>query len=70
MDWTLDDDMVDGLFFCARLRGHRESHNPFVQVGVETSDTGVEVVKPNPCTVSFLVVEVQDCQHCFCSAEL
>jgi len=23
MDWTLEDDMVDGLFFCATLTGRR-----------------------------------------------
>jgi len=29
MDWTLEDSMVDGLFFCAALTGH----TPFVQAG-------------------------------------
>jgi len=48
MDWTLNDNMVDGLFFCATLTGRRGGHTPFVQAGVETSDTGVEAVKPDP----------------------
>jgi len=30
MDWTLEEDMVDGLFFCATLTGRRGSHTPFV----------------------------------------
>jgi len=48
MDWTLEDNMVDGLFFCTTLTGRRRGHTPFVQAGAETSDTGVEAVKPNP----------------------
>jgi len=42
MDWTLEDNMVDGLFICATLTGRRGGHTPFVQAGVETSDTGAE----------------------------
>jgi len=26
MDWTLEDNMVDSLFFCATLTGHRRGH--------------------------------------------
>jgi len=48
MDWTLEDNMVDGLFFCAALTGRRRGHTPFVQVGAETSDTNAEAVKPDP----------------------
>jgi len=48
MDWTLDDNMVDGLFFCATLTGRRGSHTPFVQAGAEMSDTGPEAVKRDP----------------------
>jgi len=48
MDWTLEDDMVDGLLFCATLTGRRGGHTPFVQAGAEKSDTGAEVVKPDP----------------------
>ena len=49
MDRTLEDNMVDGLFFCATLTGRRGGHTPFVQAGAETSDTGVEApVKPDP----------------------
>jgi len=40
--------MVDGLFFCATLTGRRGGRTPFVQAGAETSDTGVEAVKPDP----------------------
>ena len=47
MDWTLEDDMVDGLF-CATLTGRIGGHTPFVQARVETSDTGAEAVKPDP----------------------
>jgi len=48
IDWILEDNMVDGLFFCATLTGCRGGHTPFVQAGEETSDTGVEAVKPDP----------------------
>jgi len=47
MGWTVEDDMVDGLF-CATLTGRRGSHTPFVQVGAETSDTGAEALEPDP----------------------
>jgi len=33
MDWTFEDDMVDGLFFCATaatLTSRRMGHTPFV----------------------------------------
>ena len=42
------DNMADGLFFCATLTGRRGGHTPFVQAGAETSDTGVEALKPDP----------------------
>ena len=32
MDWTLEDNVVNGLFFCATLKGRRGGHNPFVQI--------------------------------------
>jgi len=51
MDWTLEFNMLDGLFFCATLtgrRGGRTPFTPFVQAGAETPDTGVEVVKSDP----------------------
>jgi len=48
MDWTLEDNMVDGLFFCATLTGRRGGYPPFAQAGAETSDTGAEAVKPDP----------------------
>jgi len=48
MDWTLEDNMVDGLFSCTTLTGRRGGHTPFVQVGTEMSDTGAQAVKPNP----------------------
>jgi len=48
MDCTLQDNMVDGLFFCATLTGCRGGHTPFVQTGTETPDTGAEAVEPDP----------------------
>jgi len=50
MDWTLEDDMVDGLFFCATFTGCRGSqgHTLFVQAGAERSDTGTKAVEPDP----------------------
>jgi len=48
MDWTLDDDMVDSLFCCSTLTGRRGGHTPFVQAGAEMSDTGAQVVEPDP----------------------
>jgi len=48
VDWTLEDDMADGLFICPTLTGRRGGHTPFVQAGVETSDNGAEVVEPDP----------------------
>jgi len=48
MDWTLEDNMVDGLFFFVTLTGCIGRHTPFVQTGAETSDTDVKVVEPDP----------------------
>jgi len=42
------DNMVDGLFFCATLTDRRGGHTPFVQTGVETSDTGAGAVETDP----------------------
>jgi len=50
MDWTVLDNIVDSLFFCATLTGRRGGHNPFVRAGAETSDTGEEAVKSDPDT--------------------
>jgi len=44
-EWTLEDNMVDGLFFCATLTGRSGGHAPFAQAGTETYDTGAEAVK-------------------------
>ena len=44
VDWTLEDSMVDDLFFFATFTGRRGGHTPFVPAGVET---GAEVVKPD-----------------------
>ena len=44
MDWTLEDHMVDSLFFCATLTGHRGDHTPSVQTEADTSNTGAEAV--------------------------
>jgi len=48
MGWTLEDNMVDGLFFCATLTGLGEGIPPFVPAGAEMPDTGAESVKPDP----------------------
>ena len=48
MDWALEDNMVDGLFFCATFTGRRGSHTAFVQTGAETPETGAEAFKPDP----------------------
>jgi len=48
MDWALENNVVDGLFFCATLTSCRRGHTPFVQAGAETSETGAEAVKLNP----------------------
>jgi len=48
MDWTLEDNMVDSLFFCATFTDRRGGHTPFVQAGAETSDTGTEAVELDP----------------------
>jgi len=42
MDWTLEDNFVDGLIFCATLTGRRRGHAPFVQAGAETPETRAE----------------------------
>jgi len=47
MDWTLEDDVVNGLIFFATLTSHKSGHIPFVQTGVETSDANVEAVEPD-----------------------
>ena len=48
MDWTLEENMVNSLIFCATLTSRRSGHTPFVrlQTGVETSDTCAEAVNP------------------------
>ena len=48
MDWTLEDNMVDGLFFCATFTGRRGGHTPFVQAGGESSDTNADAAKQDP----------------------
>jgi len=40
--------MADSLFFYTTLTGRRGGHTPFVKAGAETTDTGVEAVKPDP----------------------
>jgi len=42
MDWTVEDDMVDGLFFCSKLTGSRGGYNPFLQEGRRLSRTHAE----------------------------
>jgi len=47
MDSTLEDNVVDGLFFCTTLTGRRGGHTPFVQTRAETSDISGEAVEPD-----------------------
>jgi len=48
MVWTLDNNMADSSFFCAKLTSRRGGHIPFAQTGAEASDTRAEAVKPDP----------------------
>jgi len=48
MNWTLEDNMVYGLVFCATLAGRRWRHTPFVQTEAETPNTSEQVVKLVP----------------------
>ena len=45
MDWTLEDNMVNGSVFCATPTSRRSGHTPFVQTGAETSGTRVEAIE-------------------------
>jgi len=38
MDWTLEDNMVDGFFFCITLTSLRTGNTPSAQRGAEASD--------------------------------
>jgi len=49
MDWTVEDDVVGGLF-CVTLTGRRGGHTPFVQAGDETTDIVVEAVELDKCS--------------------
>jgi len=44
MDWTLEDNIVHGLFFSGTLTNRTGGHTPFVQAGAELPDTGAEAV--------------------------
>jgi len=48
MEWTFEDNMVDGLFLWVTLTGRRAGLTPFVQAGAEASDIGEETVEPDP----------------------
>jgi len=48
MDWTLEDNVVDGLFFFTTLTGRRRNHTPLVKTGAGMPDTGADVVKLDP----------------------
>jgi len=47
MDWTMENNLVDGWSFCAILTVRRGGHTPFVQARAETSDTNAEAVEPD-----------------------
>jgi len=55
MDWTLVNNMANGLFFCATLTGHRGGHTRFLQTGVEMSNTGAEAVKADQAVLGKLI---------------
>jgi len=48
MDWAVEDDMVDGLFFSFTLASRRGGHTPFAQAGAKKSDIGAEAVEQDP----------------------
>jgi len=48
MDWTVEDNMVDRLFFCATLTGRRGGHTSFAKTVAQTSDISAEAVEPDP----------------------
>ena len=48
MDWTLEDNMSDGLFFCATLISGKGGHTPFTHASAGASDTDAEAVEPGP----------------------
>jgi len=48
MDWSVEDNMVDDLFFCNTLTSRRGEHTSSVQAGAGTSDTGAEAVEQDP----------------------
>jgi len=45
--WTLEDNMVNDLFFCATLTVRRGGHTPSVQAEAEIWETGAEAVLPD-----------------------
>jgi len=48
MDRTFEDNIFEGLLFCAALTGRRRDHIPFGQAGAGKPDTSAEAVKPDP----------------------
>jgi len=48
MDWTLEDNMVDGVIRCATLTSRRSGHAPVVQTTAETSNAGAEAIELDP----------------------
>jgi len=42
MDWTFENNMVEGFLFCANFTNQGRRYHAFVQAGAETFDTGVE----------------------------
>jgi len=70
--WTVEDNVVSGLFYCTTFKSSRRGHIPFVQAGTETSNTGAEAVKSYPhfCWQSHsgrvgadVVVKVRSTEH-------
>jgi len=57
MDWTLEDNMADGLFFCTTLTDRRSGHIPFAQAGAEGHSRRVGAGVGNASTESRSVVQ-------------
>jgi len=70
MDWILEDNVADGLFFCATLTGRRGSHAPFVQAGAEMSNTGVEAVKPDCPPTPHSIDDPPTAPHICCCCQM
>jgi len=65
-----EDNMVDCLLFCATLTGRRGCHVLFVQAGAETSNTGVEAVKPDCPPTPHSIDDPPTAPHLWCCCQM